>query len=226
MIIGLIAIWLLLVVPCFAADTHYPIPADEQIKSWWKSHEQFRILKIYSLRLQSGEQGFLALIELPMRARCNSQGILLVRPALQEARQICPDCFVDKVTVLNHEEIDYVVQEDGCIAQGYTVGGNGLFYFDGWNPVMLHAIDFEEDSLCGELGSDPERPCHSESVTWVFTDRGDSTELVESIIYRDAQGPDEAHSSEKVNTYLIQHKQVVPVSSTNISGQSEIELKK
>jgi hypothetical protein len=216
--------------PCFAADKHYPTPSHDQIKAWWKPEkredpakewdvkrtdpaEALEIKDVKPVRLKSGEQAFVASVRFPSRSRTSGWGILLVRPALQEARQTHSIASVSKVIYLFDDHISGVAITSSFTGQGYTSGYHAFLHFDDWQPVVIFDRGFGDNlSICGSEGTG--HHCHSEEVTWFFTDLdGDHTEdLVELIVYKDGEEPDQLTWRTKVNAYLIKGKKFVPVS--------------
>ncbi len=224
MIIRLIILLAFIAVPCFAADTYYPTPSHSQIKSWWKAEhgarpdEGWGIRDIKPIRLKSGEQAFVASALFPTRGHCCEAGVLLIRPALQEARQIDSadidlNPMVSELIDLNGGRVTGVVVLGLMTSAGETAGHNTFVYFDEWNPVILHARRFGGNLYsCG--GGDILPSCHGEEVKWVFMDLdGDNiTDLIEPIVTKDGREPDHLTWKTKLNAYLIKDKKVVPLS--------------
>jgi hypothetical protein len=212
--------------PCFAGVTHYPPPSPSQvnqIKKWWKPEkrekpdEEFGIGHVYPVRLKSGEAAYVASVDFPMRGRCCSAGILLVRPDLQEARQIDPHSipapnFVELVD-LGGGFVKGLVMSGAFTGQGHTSGSWALLYFDEWQPVTIFSRKFEDNlgEDCGRTRFSG-RPCHSKEVKWVFLDLdGDRIkDLVETIVNCDGDEPDQMTCKTTVNAYLIKDLQLVP----------------
>jgi hypothetical protein len=242
MIISLIVLLAFIAVPCFAADTYCPTPSHSQIKKWWKPEngkspdEEMDIGGVRPVRLKSGEQAFVADVGFPTRGRCCEGGMLLVRPDLQEARQIDSQGIdlhprVSEVMDLEGSRFAGLVISGSMTSAGEAAGHNTFVYFDEWNPVILHTRRFGSNlGSCG--GTDTSPPCHSEEVKWVFVDLdGDYIkDLVELIVYKDGEEPDQLIWKTKVNAYLIKDKQFVPVSPgliqsspTKLEGQSKFD---
>jgi hypothetical protein len=206
--------------PCFAADTYYPTPNDSQIKSWWNPDDgqdpdkELEIKDVHRVRLKSGENAFVASVSFPRRARCCSYGILLVRPALQEARQTHSLARVIEAIYLSDAQITAVAISGSFTGQGQLSGDIAILYFDEWQPIEICQREFGNNlaEICGKTGSG--RRCHSEEVIWTFTDLdGDKIkDLVEIIITKDGEEPDQLTWKTKVNAYLIKDLQLVPVS--------------
>jgi hypothetical protein len=142
--------------------------------------------------------------------------MLLVRPELQEARQIDPHHILVSPRILEVVDLDGGLTAGLVIAgaftgQGYTSGNWNLLYFDEWKPVTIFSQKFE-DNLGAGCGPDSGRPCHSEKVEWVLVDLdGDRTkDLVETIVYCDGEEPDQMSCKTTVNAYLIKDLQLVP----------------
>ncbi len=223
MIIRLIVVLAFITVPCFATDTYYPTPSHSQIsqiKKWWKPEygmnpdEEFGIGHVYPVRLKSGERAFVASVDFPPRGRFCSVEILLVRPDLQEARQIDPHHIlvsprIREVVDLDGGRISGVVVSGLMTSAGSTAGRNTLLYFDEWQPVVLHSRAFESGD-CGRALTG--RSCHDEEVKWFFRDLdGDGTkDLVELILCGNAEEPDQMTYKVRVNIYLIKDTQLVP----------------
>jgi hypothetical protein len=104
---------------CLAGGTYFPIPSHSQIKDWWKPEnrespdEELDIIDVNRILLKSGEQAFMASVRFPTRGRCCGAGILLIRPAVKEARQVDPllidvNAHVFKVIYLSDARISGV----------------------------------------------------------------------------------------------------------------------
>ncbi len=120
MIGRLIILLAFIAVPCFAADKHDPTPSHDQIKAWWKPEKRKEQAKTLSgisvdpdedmgiddvrpVRLKGGERAFVASVFFPTRGRCCNQGLLLVRPDLQETRQTHSLSRFDEIIDLDHD---------------------------------------------------------------------------------------------------------------------------
>jgi hypothetical protein len=226
MMIRLILLLAFTALPCFAAGPYYPTPSHSQIKEWWKPEnreepdEELQIGRVFRVLLKSGERAYVANVSFPARGRCCNYGILLIRPALQEARQTHSLAGVDKVIYLHQARISGIATSGSFMGQGQLSGRNEFLYFDEWEPVVLYKKQFGNDiGACGR--TDYGRPCGSEEVQWLFTDLdGDWTEdLVELIITREGEEPDDLTWKTKVNVYLIKGTQLVPVSPDLIQSE-------
>ncbi len=232
--------WLVVVLafvahPFLSAGADASAPSSAKIKQWlsyakvldrgilWQANraqspEEIDISKVQRIRLKDNEEAFLALVYFPNRGRCCSSGILLVRPGLEEARQVYQDntIEIDEVIDVDRDGIEEVVMTQSMLAQGVNAGAKTILRFDGWSPVALHRIGFEDNTgACGsELAFAIKHPCHIVEVKWTFVDvNGDGTQdLVECIKSEDGPEPDQLRQTTKVNVYLFRGTEFVPVS--------------
>ncbi len=208
MVIRLVILLAFIAFPCFAGETDFPTPTKEQIETWWKPEnkekpdEEFHISDMKPVRLKSGEKAFVASVWFPTRGHCCDYGIMLIRPALQEAKLTEDGVQVERVMDIGSHGFDEVVIDRLCLEHGYLTGLKIILYFDGWNPVVVHSAEYEDNSGYG-CGGDSGRPCHSVSVEWTFSDlQGDGKLcLVERIQYDDDEEDGESAWVTKISVY-------------------------
>jgi len=231
---GRLVVFLALVaLPCFAVGADNSAPSDSQAKAWiqepshaqikeWlkpefreHSDEELEISDVRRIILKCGEHAFIASVDFPTRGRCCNHGILLARPALQEARQTHSLKGVSNVIYLSDVQIlSGVVISGSFLEQGVLSGSKAILYFDGWDPVVIYEQGFGDN--LGSCGSEmmTERSCYSEEVTWTFADLdGDETDdLLELIVNGNGEEADQLTWKTKLNAYLIKGLKLVPVS--------------
>lgn len=209
---------ILLALPCLVAATDYTMPSNSRIKEWWKLEERKRpdepleIRDVKEIRLKSGKRAFLASVAYPERGHCCGWGVLLVRPDAQEAREVDSLSVVSEVLDLDYDGISEVVLAGSFLNQGVFSGRRTLLLFDGWNPVVLLETRFADN--LGDCGSDISgRPCESEEAHWHFTDldRDRNKELLEIIINKEGEEPDQLKWTTRVNCYKLKDNKLVRI---------------
>jgi hypothetical protein len=193
-------------------------PSDEQIKRWWlpartwQECEMLDIIKVEPVVLESREKAFLCSVGFPDRPRLFLSGALLVRPELEEAREI-PEIWRDfEVYDFDRDGISEIFTWGYSLGTGYIGGWKSILHFDGWVPVILHKQEFGDDlNSCGKevIG----RSCHSKEVYWSFTDLdGDGNiDLVETLIYKEGEEPEQLKWRSEVHAFLLKDKKFIAV---------------
>ncbi len=220
----LVMVLVFIALPCFAAGTACSMPSHSQIEKWWKSEdgkspdEELHVKEVRPIRLKGGEKAFVASVIFPTRGHCCGAGILLIRPDLQEARQLhsVSNVQIDRVIDIDGDGIDELAITDSQSGLG-SLGGNKLILsFDGWSPGILHMRAFGDNlGSCGSELSVTRRSCHSESERWTFVDlNGDGAQdLVELVDCEDGPEPERmAFTTTVVNVYLFKDKKFVRLS--------------
>ncbi len=132
----------------------------------------------------------------------------MVRPKIKEVQEIEEPVEQDSIVHdLNHDGISEIETVSLGSGQGTTEGTKSIVQFEGWKPIVLHQMEFNDNlGCCGPpLGGCGQ--CVSKEVNWKFVDLdGDGNEdLVEEIIFK--KGPQEEQLSTKkmTNKYLFKN---------------------
>jgi hypothetical protein len=207
-------------------DSPWNRPTLEQIYEWWKPEnrqwpdEQIEVVKIEPISLTEGENAFVAEVVFPKRGRNFAGGCLLIRPQLQEAREI-------EELGKKFGHFGYYMNRASCIWTETVASGQctthrhkRALYLDGWKAVVLHERKFgdnlgccpedirDQDETAGLVGD----ICFDEEVAWTFTDLDNDTQddLVELVIQKKGPGYKKLGWAAKVNWYLIKNGKFVP----------------
>ncbi len=218
MLCTLIILSLLMGVPAFAVGPADRAPTHSQIMKWWKPGDTYKpdeameIGDVQLVRLVNGEKAFAGSVTFPYRGYCCNAGILLIRPVLQEAREIrlLNLAGVDEVTDIDRDGISEVVTSASFGRHGFSGGEKTILHFDGWRPIVLHKQSFGDNF--GDCGKEFERgPCESKEVKWFFLDLdGDrKSDLVEVLIFGEGEEPDRLKWALGVNFYLLKNGKFV-----------------
>jgi len=176
-----------------------------QIYDWWgkTSSEEITVEKIEPILLSDNERAFLAGTWFFSRGRNFIAGAVLVRPALQEVRDVSEYCRPDfKVRDLDRDGVSEIITETLGSGGGTTSGTKRILQFDGWNPVILHEADFEDHSGVGSMCEG----CEDKSVEWQFLELPGRTNVLEIIHF--SSGP--ADSRTLITLYALQDKKFTP----------------
>lgn len=173
------------------AQTQTP-PSNEEIESWWKPSDPERSAIesasiLYEnqdpieIHLRNREVAYLVPVSISPSGRNFMFRMALVRPALQESREISDYIY-------SHAEV-YDFDGDGVsevVGVAFGSGGGTLFgeksivQFDGWNPMLLYQSDYHDtEGVCGKR-------CHrfsSKSLDWKFVDLDNNgvVDLLETV---------------------------------------------
>lgn len=201
-------------------------PTVEQIYRWWKPEhrespdEDIDVYEVRRIYLTGGELAFVAEVGFPQRGRNFARGCLLIRPKLEEARQI-------EELGKRFGDISYSIDRASCIwteswasGQGTTHRHKRVLYLDGWNPVILYERKFGDN--LGDCGYSNRGRCYQEVVAWTFTDldRDSRDDLVELVVQKRGADDRQLLYSAKLNWYLIKDGKFVPTEPT-----TEFDLK-
>lgn len=175
-------------IPAAKADSFHP--SKDTIQIWWnsKSKEEMKIEgDLIEIRLRNQEIAYLAPVGFYHRGRNFIWHTVLVRPALQEVREIGDPVRRDiEVYDVNHDGVSEVVAVSLGSGQGTTIGRKSIVQFDGWKPIVLHHVGFEDNE--GAYGVNSHR-FFSRTVSWTFADldKDGNSDLVEEITIKEGR---------------------------------------
>jgi hypothetical protein len=197
----------------------YNAPSEHHIYLWWDPPEGMSkagmfVDKVVPITLTGNERAWLARVSFPERGRNFQLGSLLVRPKLQEAREIDLVGHTFGVIRNNLNEAAVIWTETFASGQGTTDQHKRVLYFDGWKPVILYQVSFGNNlGDCGEE-REPARKCYAKEVAWTFKDLDNDSkdDLIEVHIQQEGPRQDELLWATKVNIYLIKDGKFIPTS--------------
>ena len=125
---------------------------------------------------------------------------------------------IDEVRYLSQDRCSLIVSSGYQSGQGTETNGKKIFLLDGWGgPVILHERDIGADlsPSCGKSGHENGHPCYFNEVFWNFTDltkgRWGQLDLVETLVFKEGDEPDNLNWRIEVRTYLFKGKKFIPV---------------
>ena len=194
----------------FTANTP---PSDDDIKNWWKQNSKEELTingKPLQIHLRSKEVAYLVPVGIYPRGRNFIWHSVLVRPTLKEVREIDypvgEECVVHDLDNDGTSEIETVSLGSG---QGTTIGKKSIVQFDGWEPIVLHQMDFEDSNGNCRNYKSPGWICFfKREVLWQFSDLNSDgiKDLIEVIIISSDDNPKNELKTEKtINRYLFKN---------------------
>jgi hypothetical protein len=217
------------IVPSTGNCKNNSIPSNDTIIKWWNNdpdnyYGDLASKNIYTrtakkIFLRNKETAFLIEVSLPDRGD-DSDSVIMVRPAKKQAReikQLSGKKDIEQVYDLDHDGVSDVVFSSYSGAYGETGSSYSIVEFVNWNPIILHQIEFFENSGCCGGEKSCRYECHYEDVSWKFVDLdGDGVDdLVEEMTTK--QGPSEDKLTETKTTtyYLFKNKKFIKVDDSS-----------
>lgn len=146
------------------------------INEWWQksSKEQIQVdPSIRAIGLRNGEMAYIATAIFPDRGRNGFDGALLIRPALKEVTDISQIIKKFEIKDLDDDGVSEIFTDVFGSGQGSTIGVKAVIQFDGWEPVFLRKIDYEDHG-----GAMIDK---SKAVAWHTVDIAGTAALIEQI---------------------------------------------
>jgi hypothetical protein len=159
-------------------------PTKDCVKVWWKSQSKEEITiegDLIEIRLRSKEIAYLVPVGFYQRGRNEIWHTVLVRPIFKEVREVKDPVRSDiDVLDLNNDGVSEIVVVALGSGGGSTIGARSIVQFQGWTPIVLHQVKFEDNE--GTWGVRDNR-YFSRSVSWEFSDLDNdgNTDLIEEI---------------------------------------------
>ena len=175
------------------------------------------ITDIAHITLSKKEPALLATASFENRGRNFSQSSILVRPQLEQAREVegvSTLLYVNEdqngVYDMNEDGVSEVVLESVSSGQGGMAAYRSLVYFDGWKQIILHDVYYYDyaGSCAGVNGKSME--CFINDVTWNFDYLfGEKRSMIEMLRFLN-----EDKWMIKVNVFALKNNKMVLVSPT------------
>jgi hypothetical protein len=197
----LFAAWIVLLAVSTARATG--IPDTQQVQEWWKakSPEEMTIEgPLQEVHLRNKEVAFMAPVGFYQRGRNFIWHAVLVRPKLQEVRELPEpvghDFSVEDVEGNGVSEVLSVAVASG---QGTTESVHSIVQLDGFNPVVMHQA-ISRDNL-GEC----HHACKKIAIDWKFEHVSGTARpmLVETVTTSAGPDPERLRSRKDVKRYVL-----------------------
>jgi hypothetical protein len=198
---SLFAAWIVLLAVSTAHATD--MPNTQQVQEWWKakSPEEMTIEgPLQEVHLRNKEVAFMAPVGFYQRGRNFIWHAVLVRPELQEVRELPEpvghDFSVEDVEGNGVSEVLSVAVASG---QGTTESVHSIVQLDGFNPMVMHQA-VSRDNL-GEC----HHACKKISIDWKFEPPSGTARplLVETVTTSTGPAPERLRSRKDVKRYVL-----------------------
>jgi hypothetical protein len=191
----------------FAANTP---PSNDEIQNWWHGEEMKIEGKPLQIGLSNKEVAYIVPVGFYYRVINFIWHSVLVRPTLKEVREIIEPVRRDCVAHdLNHDGISEIETVSLGSGQGTTIGKKSIVQFDGWKPIVLHQMDFEDSNGNCRNYKSPGWICFfKKEVLWQFSDLNSDgiQDLIEVITISSDDNPKNELKTEKtINRYLFKN---------------------
>ncbi len=134
-------------------------PSETTIKKWL-NQDNFSIIHTQSVYLLDNERAYL--VKVRFTATPLKEGLVLVRPELDEARFI-PDFAKEFiVTDLDHDGVSEIVYTQKSENDTHTIYKRFLIQLHDYDPFELYSVSYQEEKKC--------RLCVTEDIQWGFED--------------------------------------------------------
>src|SRR4030042_4936827 len=134
------------------ANAEIVAPSNDEIQNWWKQHSEEK-MTIHGapvlIGLRSKEKAFLVPVYFMERGRNDVDHTILIRAAIKAVREVVDPVRRDSVAHdLNHDGISEVETSALGSGQGTTKGAKSIVQFDGWKPIVLPQMEFNDNLGC------------------------------------------------------------------------------
>lgn len=148
-----ITISFLLLLGLALANTAYSAnPSAVQIIKWIdKSVGKVELSNITQIKLENGEEAYLASAEFPDQGRNFSAGYVLARPALNKA-MVLEDFggLTNKISIVSDYGTTVLIIGNAVSGQGYSDEALHVLTFDGWKAKVMHTAKMSNNfGACG-----------------------------------------------------------------------------
>jgi hypothetical protein len=181
-------------------------PTPDQVQTWWKasSTEELTIEgPMQEVHLVDKEVAFIAPVGFYGRGRNSIWHAVLVRPAIEQVREVPFPVGNQNISVRDIDEdgVSEVTSESVGSGQGTTQRIRSIVRFNGFFPIVMHAVE-EEDNL-GACGDGEE--CEAVSVRWEFGRQSTtgSTTLTETVTTSKGPRQDRMKGRRQIRRYVL-----------------------
>lgn len=184
-------------------------PTKEMISDWWKAASKEKIDlhgKPIQIRLRDKEVAYLVGASFD-RGRNDMFGTVIVRPRLQEVREVAEPVRIDiKVFDLDRDGVSEVISKSVGSGQGTESGVRSIVQFDGWDAIVLHQAEFES-GCAPDLSS-----CSSTKIFWKLSDLDNDgkLDLIEDTISSEGETNKPATISKVVRRFVFKNGKFIP----------------
>jgi len=136
-------------------------PSEKAIKAWL-NQDNFKIIKLQSLYLLDNERAFLADVTFTAKDTLLKEGLILVRPELEEAEFIpsLPQDYI--ITDLDHDGVSELIFSQTFKYEPYTLIKRSIIQFHEYQRFVLYEAEYKQQTQC-EI-------CLVEDIQWKFKD--------------------------------------------------------
>jgi hypothetical protein len=198
---SLFATWIVLLAVSTARATD--MPDTQQVQEWWKakSPEEMTIEgALQEVHLRNKEVAFVVPVGFYQRGRNFIWHAVLVRPELQEVRELPGPVGHDfSVEDVDGDGVSEVLSVAVASGQGTTESVHSIVQLDGFNPVVMHQV-VSRDNL-GEC----HHVCKQIAIDWKFEHPSGTARplLVETITTSTGPAPEHLRSRKDVKRYVL-----------------------
>ena len=220
----------LFVVACIAAfsaaSAHAEaVPVLQKIQDWWKvkNAEELTIEgPLQEVHLMNKEVAFIAPAGFFERGRNDIFHAVLVRPELQEVRELPYPVGDREITVkdIDDDGVSEVLSVSVSSGQGTTHSVHSIIRLDGATPVLLHEA-IEEDNL-----GDCYQGCEKVHVDWKFGRQsvtGDVS-LTETVTTSIGRSPDRLKPRTEVRRYVLVGNTFVRADARSLRHADQVKI--
>jgi len=144
--------------PCLIFAKH---PSTAAIKKWL-NQSNFSVDKIQTVFLSDNERAFLAEVSFTGTQSLIKQGLVLVRPELDEAEFIPPFAQDYILTDLDHDGITEIIFSQEFDYDTYTLFKRFIVQLHEYQRYVLYSVEYKEEKKCNL--------CLVEDIQWGFED--------------------------------------------------------
>jgi hypothetical protein len=168
-----------------------------QIVKWIdKSAGKVELSNITQIKLENGEDAYLASAEFPDQGRNFGAGYVLARPSLKKA-MVVQDYGgqFNKVTIVRNYGTSVLIIGSAGSGQGSSEQSLYVVTFNGWKAKVMHTANMSNNF--GNCGYEEDKPCKGNDVFLnpIEESRANTVSIVETVVDREGKDPDNLKSS-------------------------------
>jgi hypothetical protein len=159
--------------PVIIKENGGAFPNTRKIKKMWRAKESFSIENMIPVFMSGGELAYYFSVRFSQRGRCCEVGGILLRPRLNQAKEIKGLFSTVKSFDLDGDGISELETEGAYTGQGYTKGRKKLGFFNNWKFVELKRSEFRDNLGVCRSEKDYDKlktDCYSKTVSWKYID--------------------------------------------------------